>query len=173
MIHGAGSGVTVAAVQICKVLGAVVTVTSTSAAKLERIRALGADHTILSTGESIPARVREITGGRGMDAILDHVGGPLWKDNVRSVAWGGTIATCGATGGHDVGVDLRQIFFRQVSLVGSTMGRKGDLHEVLPLVRAGRLAPVVDVVLGLDEAARAHERLEKGEQFGKIVLRID
>lgn len=173
LVHGAGSGVTVAAVQVCKVLGATVIVTSTSGAKLERIRELGADHTILSTEQKVSAEVKRLTGGRGADVILDHVGSPLWKENLGSVAWGGTIATCGATGGHDVSVDLRLVFFKQISLVGSTMGRKGDLFDVLPLVATGRLRPVLDEVFPLEEAARAHERLEAGEQFGKIVLSVD
>jgi len=172
LVHGAGSGVTVAAVQICKVLGARVIVTSTSGEKLERIRDLGADHVVLSTEQSVSGEVKRITGGRGVDAVLDHVGAPLWKENLKSVAWGGTIATCGATGGAVVDVDMRQIFFKQIALVGSTMGRKSDLHEVLRLVARGRLRPVLDRVYDLDDAAAAHERIEAGEQFGKIVLAV-
>ncbi len=172
LIHGAGSGVTVAAVQICKVLGATVIVTSTSAGKLERIAELGADHTILSTEQKISSEVKSLTGGRGVDVVLDHVGEPLWAESLRSLAWGGTIATCGATGGPEVTVDLRQVFFKQIALCGSTMGRKGDLLEVLPLVEAGRLRPVLDRTYPLEQAARAHERLEAGAQFGKIVLAV-
>jgi NADPH:quinone reductase-like Zn-dependent oxidoreductase len=170
LIHGAGSGVTVAAVQICKVLGARVIATSRSADKLERIAALGADHTILSTEQKVSTEVRTLTGGRGVDVILDHVGEPLWSENLRSLAWGGTIATCGATGGARITVDLRQVFFKQIALCGSTMGRKGDLLEVLPLVEQGRLGPVLDRTYPLEQVAEAHARLEAGEQFGKIVL---
>ncbi len=170
LIHGAGSGVTVAATQICKVLGATVIVTSTSAGKLGRIAELGADHAILSTEQRISAEVKKLTHGRGVDVILDHVGEPLWAENLRSLAWGGTIATCGATGGPQVAVDLRQVFFKQIALCGSTMGRRGDLLEVLPLVEAGRLRPVLDRTFPLERAAEAHARLEAGEQFGKIVL---
>jgi NADPH:quinone reductase-like Zn-dependent oxidoreductase len=173
LIHGAGSGVTVAAVQICKVLGATVIVTSRSEAKLERILELGADHAIPADRVKVSAEVKKLTGGRGVDVILDHVGAPLWTENLRSVAWGGTIATCGATGGFEVGLDLRQVFFRQITLVGSTMGRKGDLFEVLPLVESGRLRPVLDRLYPLEQAAEAHGRLEAGDQFGKIVLGID
>ncbi len=173
LIHGAGSGVTIAAVQICKVLGATVVVTSTSAAKLERVAALGADHVILSTEKKVSAEVKRITGGAGVDAVLDHVGKPMWAENLASVRWGGTIATCGATGGAEVGFDLRQVFFKQIRIAGSTMGRRGDLFEVLGLMAAGRMRPVVDRVFPLAEAAAAHERLEAGVQFGKIVLRGD
>jgi NADPH:quinone reductase-like Zn-dependent oxidoreductase len=173
LVHGAGSGVTVAAVQICKLLGATVTVTSTSEAKLERIAELGADHLILSTRDRVSSRVKKLTDGRGVDVVLDHVGGPLFEESLRSLAWGGTIATCGATAGHAAEVDLRQVFFKQISIVGSTMGRKGDLFEVLPHVRSGRMRPVLDEVFALDDAARAHERLEAGRQFGKIVLKVD
>ena len=173
LVHGAGSGVTVAAVQICKVLGATVIVTSTSAGKLERIAGLGADHTILSTEQKVSKQVKSLTAGRGADVVLDHVGEPLWAESLGSLAWGGTIATCGATGGPKVTVDLRQVFFKQIALCGSTMGRKGDLLEVLPLVEAGRLEPVLDRTYPLEEAAPAHERLEAGEQFGKIVIVVE
>jgi NADPH:quinone reductase-like Zn-dependent oxidoreductase len=173
LIHGAGSGVTVAAVQICKVLGAVVIVTSTKADKLHKIAALGADHTILSTEQDVAREVKKLTGGRGVDVILDHVGAPMFEQNLRSVAWGGTIATCGATGGFDAMLDLRQIFFKQIGIVGSTMGSKADLWEVLRLVQRGEIVPVLDRVFPLAEAASAHEYLEQGAQFGKVVLRID
>lgn len=173
LIHGAGSGVTVAAVQIVKALGARAIVTSTKQWKLQRIAELGADHTILSTGQSIRKEVKKLTEGRGVDVILDHVGGPLFAQNLGSVAWGGTIATCGATGGHEASMDLRQIFFKQIGIVGSTMGSKADLYEVLRLVQRGKLQPVMDRVFALDEAASAHEHLENGGQFGKVVLRVD
>lgn len=173
VVHGAGSGVTVAAVQICKVLGARVIATSTAGWKLERIRELGADDTILSTEQDVGRRVRELTDGRGADVVLEHVGTPMWKHDLRAVRWGGTIAVCGATGGHGVELDLRQVFFKQIALVGSTMGSRADLWQVLRLVERGRLRPVVDRVLPLEDAARAHEHLEGSGQFGKVVLRVD
>jgi len=170
LVNGAGSGVTVAAVQIARLCGATVVVSSTSDAKLERIGPLGADHLVNSRRASLSAEVKKLTGGRGADVVLDHVGGALWEENLKALAWGGRLVTCGATAGPEVTVDLRQLFFKQLQLLGSTMGSRGDLWEVLRHVERGALRPVKGEVFDLKDAAAAHRRLEAGEQFGKLVL---
>jgi NADPH:quinone reductase-like Zn-dependent oxidoreductase len=170
LLGGAGSGVTIAAVQIVKLFGGLAVVSSTSDEKLEKIRRLGADHVINSRSGSISAEVKKITGGRGADVVVDHVGGVLWAENAKSLAWGGRLVTCGATSGPEVKVDLRQVFFKQLSILGSTMGSRADLWEAMKHVAAGRLRPVLDSTYALKDAQEAHRRLENGLQFGKIVL---
>ncbi len=170
VVQGAGSGVGVAAIQIAKLYGARVITTSGSAAKLERARALGADETINYTTEDFGARVKALTDKRGADAIIEHVGGEVFAQSVRAVRVGGRVVTCGATAGFTPAIDLRHIFFRQVEVLGSTMGSKADLLAVLGHIAAGRLQPVVDRVLPLARAADGHRALEAREAFGKIVL---
>lgn len=170
VVQGAGSGVGVAAIQIAKLYGARVITTSGSAAKLERARALGADETINYTTEDFGARVKALTDKRGADAVIEHVGGEVFAQSVRAVRVGGRVVTCGATAGFTPAIDLRHIFFRQVEVLGSTMGSKADLLAVLGHIAAGRLHPVVDRVLPLARAADGHRALEAREAFGKIVL---
>lgn len=170
LIGGAGSGVTIAAVQISKLFGGELIVTSTSDEKLEKIKELGADHVINSKESRISAEVKRITGGRGVDVVVDHVGGALWGENIRSLSWGGRFVTCGATAGAEINIDLRQVFFKQLSILGSTMGSRVDLWDVMKHVSDKKLKPVKDRTFALKDAADAHRRLEKGEQFGKIVL---
>jgi NADPH:quinone reductase-like Zn-dependent oxidoreductase len=170
LLSGAGSGVTIAAAQIVKLLGGVAVVTSTSDEKLDKIRAIGADHVINSRSGSISAEVKRITAGRGVEVIVDHVGSALWAENMKSLTWGGRFVTCGATSGPEVKIDLRQVFFKQIRILGSTMGSKADLWEVMKHVAAGRLRPVLDRTYALGEAREAHRTLENGQQFGKIVL---
>jgi NADPH:quinone reductase-like Zn-dependent oxidoreductase len=170
LVHGAGSGVGVAAVQICKLLGARVIATASTADKLARARALGADATIDYQQRDFVAEVRGLTEKRGVDVVFEHVGGETFARSIKATRNGGRIVTCGATSGFTPAIDLRHVFFRQIQILGSTMGSKGDLFEVLKHVAAGKLRPVVHAVLPLDEAARGHQLLEARQVFGKVVL---
>lgn len=170
LVHGAGSGVGVAAVQICKLLGARVIATASTADKLARARALGADATIDYQQSDFVAEVRALTEKRGVDVVFEHVGGDTFARSIKITRNGGRIVTCGATSGFTPAIDLRHVFFRQIQILGSTMGSKGDLFEVLKHVAAGRLRPVVHTVMPLAEAASAHQLLEARQAFGKVVL---
>ncbi|HEU4394776.1 MAG TPA: zinc-binding dehydrogenase [Planctomycetota bacterium] len=171
LVHAAGSGVSSAAIQIARLHGARVITTVGSDAKVAKARALGADDVVNYRTQDFAAEVRRLTGKRGADAIIDHVGPATWEGNVKSLARGGRLVVCGSTSGFEVTTDLRFVFFKSLSLMGSTMGSRAELHSVLRLVEAGRLKPVVDTVLPLDEVAEGHRRLEAREVFGKIVLR--
>jgi len=170
LVHGAGAGVGVAAIQIARLHGARVIATAGAAAKLERARALGAEHAIDYTTQDFVAEVKKLTDRRGVDIVIDHVGGDTFAQSIRAVRNGGRIVTCGATSGFQPAIDLRHVFFRQLEILGSTMGPKGDLFTVLGHVAAGRLRPVVHAVLPLSRAADAHRMLEAREVFGKVVL---
>jgi NADPH:quinone reductase-like Zn-dependent oxidoreductase len=138
--------------------------------KLAKALELGADHVINHYTQKISEEVRKITAKRGIDIVFEHVGSATWAESMKSLKAGGSIVTCGATTGPDVSFDLRQLFARQISFLGSYMGTMGDMHEVLQHVFSGKLRPVVDSSFPLREARAAHERLEKSEMFGKIVL---
>lgn len=170
LVHAAGSGVSSAAIQIGKVIGARVIATAGTDAKTARALALGADEAVNYREKDFSAEVKRITGKRGVDAIVDHVGPDTWERNIRSLARGGRLVLCGSTSGFEVKTDTRHLFFKNISVLGSTMGSRGELHEVLRLVGQGRLRPVVDSVLPLAEVREAHRRLEAREVFGKIVL---
>lgn len=170
LVLGGGSGVGSAAIQIAKMLGATVIATAGDEAKLEKSRELGADHAINHYQQKIADEVRRITSKAGVDIVFEHVGAVTWDDSVRSLRAGGTLVTCGATTGPEAKIDLRVLFSRQISLLGSYMGTMGDFHAVLKHVFSGRLKAVVDRTYPLSEARAAHERLERSEQFGKIVL---
>lgn len=170
LIHGAGSGIGVAAIQIAKLHGARVIATAGTDDKLVRARALGADETINYTTGDFAVEARALTGKRGVDAVIEHVGGETFTASIKAVRTGGRIVTCGATAGFHPQIDLRHIFFRQIEILGSTMGSKADLLAVLGHVEAGRLEPVVHAVLPLAKAADAHQILERREAFGKVVL---
>lgn len=170
LVHGAGSGVGVAAVQICKLLGARVIATAGSEDKLSQARALGADHTIDYVNGDFVAEVRGLTLKRGVDVVFEHVGGETFARSIKVTRNGGRIVTCGATSGFTPAIDLRHVFFRQIQILGSTMGSKGDLFEVLKHVVDGRLRPVVHTVMPLADAAGAHRLLEARQAFGKVVL---
>jgi NADPH:quinone reductase-like Zn-dependent oxidoreductase len=172
LVLGAGSGVGSAAIQIAKFFGARVIASAGADEKLEKARQLGADHTINHKSQKIREEVRRITGKRGVDVVFEHVGTATWEDSLASLAPSGRLVTCGATTGFDAKIDLRFLFSRQLSLLGSYMGTKTELHTVLKLVAAGRLKPVVDRIFPLAEAAAAHSYLESGQQFGKVVLHI-
>ena len=153
-------------------LGAEVITTTSTEEKMARAVALGADHVIDYTKDDFVARVREITKRRGADVVIEHVGGEVMEKSILSAAWGGRVVTCGATTGFFPKIDLRQIFFRQVEVLGSTMGSRSDLFRVLELVSQKKLRSVVDRVLPLSEAAAAHRILEERKAFGKVVLSV-
>jgi len=170
LVIGAGSGVGSAAVQVARLWGARVIATAGSAAKLEKARELGAHETIDHTSEDIAARARALTGKKGADVVFEHVGGRVFEAAVSALARDGRLVTCGDTIGSKVTLDLNLLFGRHLALLGSWMGRRSDLNEVLRHVASGALRPVVDAVLPLAEARRAHERLEARDVFGKVVL---
>lgn len=172
LVMAAGSGVGTAAIQIAKLLGARVIATSTSDAKLAKARNLGADETINTTTQDLVEATKALTGKRGADVVVEQVGKALWGKVILACARGGRIVTCGATSGYDAVTDLRHIYFRQISVLGSTMGCKGDLYSVIDHIAAGRLKPVVDRVLPLLQVREAHTLLEARAQFGKIVLQV-
>jgi NADPH:quinone reductase-like Zn-dependent oxidoreductase len=173
LVQAAGSGVSTAAIQIVKLLGGRVIATAGSDAKAERARALGADHVINYETSDFVAECKKLTGKLGVDVVIEHVGGDVFVRSILATRWGGRIVTCGATAGFTPTLDLRHIFFRQVEVLGSTMGSKGDLFRVLALVEEGKLKPVIDRVLPLWSAAEAHRVLEERKAFGKIVLEVD
>jgi NADPH:quinone reductase-like Zn-dependent oxidoreductase len=170
LVLGAGSGVGIAAIQIAKLFHARVITTAGDESKLEKARALGADHGIDHYKQKISQEVRKITDKQGVDIVVEHVGAATWDESVKSLKPGGTIVTCGATTGPNVGFDLRFLFSRQLNLLGSYMGTMGELHEVLRQIFAGRLKPIVDRTFALKDARAAHEYLEASQMFGKVVL---
>jgi NADPH:quinone reductase-like Zn-dependent oxidoreductase len=169
-VLGGSSGVGSAAIQISKLVGARVIATAGDESKLDRSRELGADYTINHYKDKISDEVKRITAKRGVDIVFEHVGKATWNESMKSLRPGGTIVTCGATTGGEVNMDLRFLFARQFSYLGSFMGNMGDFHEVMKHIFAGRLKAVVDKSFPLRESAAAHERLEKSEMFGKVIL---
>jgi NADPH:quinone reductase-like Zn-dependent oxidoreductase len=173
LVHAAGSGVSSAAIQIAKLHGARVIASAGSAAKTARATALGADEVINYTTHDFVGEVKKLTGKRGADVVIEHVGGDVMAKSVLATANGGRIVTCGATAGFEPKIDLRHVFFRQIEILGSTMGPKGSLFGILEQVKAGTLRPVVDRVLPLWQAPEAHRILEGRQTFGKVVLEVD
>jgi NADPH:quinone reductase-like Zn-dependent oxidoreductase len=172
LVLGAGSGVGSAAIQIGKFFGARVIATAGSDEKLAKARELGADYVINHKSQKIREEVRRITSKLGVDVVFEHVGAATWDDSLASLALAGRLVTCGNTTGYDAKIDLRFLFSRQLSLLGSYMGVKSELYTIMKLVAAGRLKPVVDRAFPLAEAAAAHAYLEAGQQFGKVVLTV-
>ncbi len=173
LILGAGSGVSTAAIQIAKLAGCTVYTTSSSEEKLRRARELGADVVVNYKEMPWSKAVWELTGKRGVDVVLDHVGAATFKDSVRVLRKGGRLVSPGATSGGLAELDLRYLFWRQVSVIGSTMSNRREFEDVMKLVFMGRLKPVVDRVFPLEKAREAHEHLGRGDQFGKVVLKTD
>jgi NADPH:quinone reductase-like Zn-dependent oxidoreductase len=171
LVWGIGSGVSTACLAIAKALGARVIVTSGSTQKLERARELGADATLNHAEDDVPAAVKELSGG-GAHVVVDHVGEATWQRSLAAARIDGRICVCGATSGPNPPAQLHRIWWKQLTVYGSTMGSRTDFEAVYELVSSGRAVPVIDHVFPLAEAAAAHERLEAGEQLGKIVLRI-
>jgi NADPH:quinone reductase-like Zn-dependent oxidoreductase len=172
LVLAAGSGVGSAAIQIAKFFGAHVIATAGNDEKLEKAKRIGADEVIHHGIMPIAKEVRRLTHNRGVDVVFEHVGTATWDDSVKSLATAGRLVTCGATSGHDAKIDLRFLFTRQLSILGSYMGSKSELCMVLKLVAQGRLKPVVDKVWPLHDCIAAHNYLEKGKQFGKVVLTV-
>jgi NADPH:quinone reductase-like Zn-dependent oxidoreductase len=170
LVLGANSGVGIAAIQIAKFLGAFVIATAGDDNKAAKARELGADHVINHYQQKISKEVRAITARQGVDIVIEHVGAATWDESLKSLKPSGTLVTCGATTGPAANIDLRFLFVRQLSLLGSYMGNLGELHEVLRHVFSGKLKPVVDRVFPLGKIRAAHEYMEKSQMFGKIVL---
>jgi len=171
LILGAGAGVGTAAIQIAKMTGCRVIATASSDEKLEKAKALGADLLINYKKEEFDKRIRDITGRRGVDVVVDYIGNDTWVQSLRSARKGGRVLTCGATTGFAPQTDLRHIFYRQVQVIGSTMGSHREFLDVMKCIFRGQLKPVIDRVLPLSEAARGHELIEERSVFGKIVLK--
>lgn len=169
LVLAGGSGVGQAAIQIARLHGARVLATS-GPSKMEATRALGAAEVFDHYTDDYPRRVRAATNGLGVDVVVEHVGEATWERSIRCLARGGRLVICGATTGYRAAVDLRHLFARQLSLLGSYMGRKAELLTLAPLFFDGQLTPVIDEVLPLAEIRAAHERLEESQHFGKIVV---
>jgi NADPH:quinone reductase-like Zn-dependent oxidoreductase len=172
LVWGPGSGVGTAALVLAKALGARVVAASSSSAKLERARKLGADVLVAHAEEDVVEAARAATGGRGVDVVVEHVGEATWRRSLAAAAPGGRIAVCGATTGPNPPASLHRIWWKQLTVLGSTMGAPADFGAVLDLLARGRVHPVVDSVFALADAGAAHERMERGDHFGKIVLAI-
>ena len=172
LVWGIGSGVATASFQIAKAVGARTIVTSSSDEKLERVRELGADTTVNHAAGDVTAAVREATGGHGADVVVEHVGEDTWKTSLQAAAPEARIAVCGATSGPNPPAQLHRIWWKQLTIYGSTMGTREDFEGAYGLVASGKARPIVDRVFPLEQAAEAHEHLEQGRQLGKVVLSI-
>jgi len=171
LILGAGAGVGTAAIQIAKMAGCRVFATASTEDKLDRARQLGADFLINYKTEEFDKKVRDLTNRRGVDVVVDYIGADTWVRSLRSARRGGRVLTCGATTGFAPQTDLRLIFFRQIQVIGSTMGSHREFLDVMKCVFRGQLKPVIDRVLPLEEAGKGHQLIESRAVFGKIVLR--
>jgi NADPH:quinone reductase-like Zn-dependent oxidoreductase len=171
LIWSAGAGVGVACLQLAKLTGARVIATASTEEKCGKLKGLGADFVLNQAREDVPRRIRDLTAKRGVDIVVDYIGKDTWAKSVQCVRRGGRIVTCGATSGYDPAEDLRQIFFRQIEIIGCTMGNNKELQDALRPVFEGRIRPVIDQVLPLAEVAAAHQRIEQRAAFGKIILK--
>jgi NADPH:quinone reductase-like Zn-dependent oxidoreductase len=172
LIWGIGGGVALAALQICKTIGARVWVTSSSDEKLARARQLGADVTLNHMRDDIPRVVRARTGKRGMNVVVDNVGEATWERSLLALGRRGRLVSCGGTSGPMVVTDVRRLFWNQWSILGSTMGTDAEFDAVVAELREGRLLPPVDSVWPLEQGRRGYERLASGAQFGKVILQV-
>jgi len=173
LVMAAGSGVSVAAIQIAKLFGARVIATAGSEEKLRKARELGADEAVNYTHPEWFKEVRRLTGGKGADKVVDHTGALYFEGVIKATANGGRIAIAGASSGYEGTLPFAHVFFRQLSILGSTMASKSRLFPILRFVEEGKLRPVVGQVLPLEEAAEGHRLLEERRVFGKVVLRVD
>ncbi|HMD78833.1 MAG TPA: zinc-binding dehydrogenase [Nitrososphaerales archaeon] len=172
LVLGAGSGVGSAAIQVAKAFGAEVIATAGGSEKLAKARSLGADHVIDHYSQNVLDEVRKITGKKGVDVVVEHVGKSTWEGSVKALAKGGRLVLCGATTGAEVTTDLRYVYNRELTIYGSFMASRGELLTVTKLYRTHQLRPVVDSVFPLHKAADAQKRMEGSEHFGKIVLKV-
>jgi NADPH:quinone reductase-like Zn-dependent oxidoreductase len=172
LVWGAGSGIGSAALVLAKALGANVVATSSGDEKLARARELGADAVVNHGTGDVVKTVKEATGGPGVDVVVEHVGEATWHRTLQAVRPQGRIAVCGATSGPNPPAALHRVWWKQLTILGSTMGTKEDFEGAYELVRSGKAKPIVDSVFPLSEARAAHERMESGDQFGKIILAI-
>jgi NADPH:quinone reductase-like Zn-dependent oxidoreductase len=172
LVHAAGSGVGSIGIQIAKLCGARVIATASSDEKLAKARELGADETINYSSDDWPRQVKALTKGRGVDVVFEHTGAATWPGSILSLKKGGRLVTCGATSGFDARTDLRHVFYRHLTILGSMMGSKADLLAAMKFIESGQIRAVVDRVLPLAEARQAHELMEDRAQFGKLVLEI-
>jgi NADPH:quinone reductase-like Zn-dependent oxidoreductase len=170
LVQAAGSGVGSVAIQIAKLHGARVIATASSDDKLSKARELGADETINYSSDDWPKQVKRLTNGKGVEVVFEHTGAATWPGSILSLKKGGRLVTCGATSGYDARTDIRQVFYRHLSVLGSFMGSKAELLAAMKFVESGQIRPVVDRTLPLREARRAHELMEDRAQFGKLVL---
>jgi len=170
LIHAAGSGVGSLGIQIARLRGARVITTASSDDKLEKARELGADQTINYSSEDWAKQIKRLTGGRGVDVVFEHTGSATWPGSIMSLKKGGRLVTCGATSGYDARTDLRQVFYRHLTILGSFMGSKSELLAAMKFVESDQIRAVVDRTLPLADARRAHELMEDRAQFGKLVL---
>ena len=172
LIWGIGGGVSLAALRVAKLVGARAIVTSSSDAKLETARQLGADVTLNHRTQDVGAEVRGLTKKRGVDVVVEHVGAATWQTSLRCLCRGGRLVTCGATTGPLVETDVRRLFWNQYTIMGSTMGNAAEYRDVVGRLAAGQLRPIVDRVFPLAEARAGFERLQRGAQLGKIAITI-
>jgi len=172
LIHAAGSGVGSIGIQIAKLRGARVIATAGSDAKLAKAKELGADDVLNYSNADWPKEVRRLTNKKGVDVVFEHTGAVTWPGSIASLRTNGRLVTCGATSGYAAETDIRQVFYRHLTILGSFMGSKAELLEAMKFVESGKIRAVVDQVLPLAEAQRAHELMEDRAQFGKLVLRV-
>jgi len=172
LVHAASSGVSTAAIQIAKVVGAYVYATGSADWKLDRAKAIGADETINYATEDFQVEIMRRTGKRGVDVVVEHVGGEVWDKSVKSLTRGGRLVTTGGTASYDVKMNIAYVFHKELKLLGANSTTKHELEVQMPLIAEGRLKPVVDRVFPLADAAEAHRYLGARKQFGKVVLSV-
>lgn len=172
LIWGIGGGVALTALRIAKLKGARVIVTSSQDAKLEQARRHGADVTLNHRTQGIAREVRALTDKRGADVVIDSVGEATWDESLRALGRGGRLVTCGGTSGPNLKLDVRRLFWYQWSLLGSTMGNEAEYREIVRVLGTGELRPIVDRVFPFSDVRAAFERLERGEQMGKVAIQV-
>ena len=173
LVFGIGGGVSLAAMQLAKTVGARVIVTSRDEAKLQRALQMGADHGIHSSTQDVAKAVLAYTDGRGVDVVIENVGAAVWSSAMKSLVRGGRLVTCGATSGDQPPADLRRIFIRQLQILGSTLGDYSELRALLMFVERHGIVPVIDSEYPLERIHEALNRLESGQQFGKVGLSFE
>jgi NADPH:quinone reductase-like Zn-dependent oxidoreductase len=172
-IWGASSGIGHAAIQIARNLGAQIITTAGTTAKEEFAKKMGADFVINYTNSDVAEEVKKLTGGHGVDIVFEHVGQESWSDSLKILARGGKIVTCGATTGATVRINLRHLFIKHQQIIGSTMGNRNDMIEIIKLIEGGILKPHIDNIFSIDKIGDAHEYLESGKQMGKVVVSFE